>query len=165
MSGDLGGMNVNVARAASLLEDWKTCKRSLKSAIESLDLNEKQEENGVNDVNDDKDGDDKDEDVKGYQREATGGATQYIEFISYTLITIGMMCSYQYCESDIVFTTPTICTYIVYIYIYIYIFIYIFICIYIYMYIYMYIYVYIFTYVHIYIYKLSLLLLLLLLLS
>jgi hypothetical protein len=152
MSGDLGGMNVNVARAASLLEDWKTCKRSLKSAIESLDLNEKEEENGVNDVNDDKDGDDKDEDVKGYQREATGGTTQYISSTSCTLITNEVIYSSQDCESNIVFTTPTICTYVVYIYIYIYT--------YIYIYKYMYIYVYIFTYVHTYIHKLSLLLLL-----
>jgi hypothetical protein len=81
MNGDLGGMNVNVARAASLLEDWKTCKRSLKSAIESLDLNEKQEENGLNEasLSDEKDGDEKDdENVKGYQREATGGKSQYL---------------------------------------------------------------------------------------
>jgi hypothetical protein len=95
MSGDLGGMNVNVARAASLLEDWKTCKRSLKSAIESLDLNEKQEESGMNEtsLNNDKDGDEKDEEnVKGYQREATGGKSQYLHLQDVrTLITIEMI--------------------------------------------------------------------------
>lgn len=74
MNSDLGAMNVNVARAASLLEDWKTCKRSLKSAIESLDLNEKQEGSNKSLIDNDQDDDDREEEVvKGYKQEATGG--------------------------------------------------------------------------------------------
>jgi pentatricopeptide repeat protein len=76
MKGDLGAINVNLARAASLLGDWKACKKTIQCAIESINLNEQQE--GIEASNALESYKEKETEgdvgkIAGYKREATGG--------------------------------------------------------------------------------------------